>query len=715
MHNIPTRTKQVHFYLFSPISIIAVFTFLILFNSCSSPESQPYEDVLIARDKWGVPHIKGTTDKDVAYGLGWAQCEDDFVTLQEQLLASKGMLGELKGKDGLIVDFAIKFMGLREQVEKRYDAEITPEQHELMESYLSAVNNFATLYPDEVLIKGAFPLSTKDMLVGNLLGVVAISGSQGHLEKIMNGKITDDIPTGSNAIAIANSKTIGDKTFLAINSHQPLEGWYSWYEAHLNSGEGLNILGGTFPGGLTIFHGVNENLGWAQTVNHADFTDVYHLEMDPDNKLHYILDGKSTALVEKKYWSWMKLWKFIKVPIRRTIYESVYGPTFETDAGFFAWRAVAPLNLKMGEQWFAMNKATNFNEFKSALEIQGIPCTNIVYADKEDNIFFISNARLPKRNPNYQWDKVLPGNTTETLWDEGDNFSITEIPHVTNPSSGYVFNTNNSPFNATAAIDDYQQSDLNKTQGFQHDDIHNNRSRQFQKLINQYDSLSYQDFKDVKYSTYYPDTMMTPNVTNLELLMDQDPSKHPDLADAITLLNNWDRNTTLDNTGITFFNFAYQELEKVIKPQGKFKRDGTINEDDCIKAITAAKNYMMDTYAELEIPWGEIQRHIRGDVNLPLSGGPDVLAAMYSKPTDNNQIKGVAGESYIALVQFSKDGVEIETVNAYGSSAEPDSPHFTDQMQLFVDRRLKPMSLDIDKAFAEADTVYYPLQIISNK
>ena len=70
-------------------------------------------------------------------------------------------------------------------------------------------------------------------------------------------------------------------------SHQfpsTVKGWYSWYEAHLISDEGLNILGGTFPGGMVIFHGVNEHLGWAHTVNHADFSDVYKLTMHPDNE-----------------------------------------------------------------------------------------------------------------------------------------------------------------------------------------------------------------------------------------------------------------------------------------------------------------------------------------------------------------------------------------------------------------------------------------------
>ena len=134
------------------------------------------------------------------------------------------------------------------------------------------------------------------------------------------------MPKGSNAIAISKQKTSTEETFLAINSHQPLEGWYSWYEAHLISAEGMNILGGTFPGGICIFHGVNQYLGWAHTVNHADFSDVYALTMHPSDKLKYRYDGEWKTLKEKKYWSWLKLLGPLKIPIRRTIYESVYGP-----------------------------------------------------------------------------------------------------------------------------------------------------------------------------------------------------------------------------------------------------------------------------------------------------------------------------------------------------------------------------------------------------
>ena len=99
------------------------------------------------------------------------------------------------------------------------------------------------------------------------------------LAEIVGGKTTL-IPgfsssSGSNAFAFHPSRTTTGEAYLAINSHQPLEGPVAWYEAHLQSDDGLNIIGGLFPGGPCIFAGVNENLGWAHTVNNMDKVDIY--------------------------------------------------------------------------------------------------------------------------------------------------------------------------------------------------------------------------------------------------------------------------------------------------------------------------------------------------------------------------------------------------------------------------------------------------------
>ncbi len=681
--------------------------------SCNQPipQSTKLEQIQIVRDQWGVPHIIAPTDADVAYGLAWVQCEDDFNTLQEQMLAIKGMLGEVKGQQGIVVDFGVKFMGLREIVEERYEKDLASDFRKVLQSFVDGANAYAALHPDEVLLNGLFPLTGKDVIIGYLLGMVDVSGAGKDLQRIMNGKIKNDVPKGSNAIAISRNKTTDNKTYLAINSHQPLEGWYSWYEAHLMSDEGMNILGGTFPGGATIFHGANENLGWAHTVNHADFSDVYQLSMNPDKALQYRFDGEWLTLQTTRYWSWLKLWKFIKIPIRKTIYQSKYGPTFETENGFFSWRYTVNLDIRAAEQWYRMNKAKNLEEFKKALEMQGIPCTNIVYADREDNIFYISNGRIPIRNPQYDWQQVLQGDTSSTLW-KTNYYPIDSLPQVLNPQSGYVFNTNNTPFSSSDSLNNPTENELNKLLGYLPTHAENNRSARFLELISEYDSLNYENFKRIKFDQQYPLPLAHPKMKNLELLLQLDASKHPQIADAIQLLQSWDRKNNKENTTAPLFILSLNNLMDSLKAADVYRIGNHITEAQCVAAIEKAVAELKEDYQNIELPLGTLQRHIRGEENIPLGGAPDVLGAMYSKKQENGQYKGTAGESYIELVRFSDKGVEIESINAYGTSAKPNRPHHTDQMQLFAEQRLKKMTLDKEQILAEADTIYAPLKVV---
>ena len=170
------------------------FTFLFLFIACTKkPLVEELSDIKIARDEWGVPHIIAKTDAEVAYGLAWVECEDQFETLQELMAACKGMLGEIKGKDGLVADFGVKFMGLQEVVAERYDEDVTGKFKTYLESFVDGVNTYAKLHPEEVLLKNLFPLSGRDIIVGYLLGNVEVSGAGKDLSKILEGKIIKDL------------------------------------------------------------------------------------------------------------------------------------------------------------------------------------------------------------------------------------------------------------------------------------------------------------------------------------------------------------------------------------------------------------------------------------------------------------------------------------------------------------------------------------------
>ena len=85
-----------------------------------------------------------------------------------------------------------------------------------------------------------------------------------------------------------------------------------------------------------------------------------------------------------------------------------------------------------------------------------------------------------------------------------------------------------------------------------------------------------------------------------------------------------------------------------------------------------------------------------------------MIAPTYIVGMKDGKIRAVSGESYIMLIKYSDDGPEIETVIPYGSSSNPNSPHYTDQMQMYTEKKLKKMSLDKDEILSQAVRIYSP-------
>ena len=85
-----------------------------------------------------------------------------------------------------------------------------------------------------------------------------------------------------------------------------------------------------------------------------------------------------------------------------------------------------------------------------------------------------------------------------------------------------------------------------------------------------------------------------------------------------------------------------------------------------------------------------------------------MIAPSHVRRHENGRLKVVSGESYIMLVQYSKDDIQIETVLPYGSSSNPKSPHYTDQMKMYIEKKTKKMTLDKNKIFNEGVRIYNP-------
>ena len=392
-----------------------ILPFLILINLHASGQINP-NNITIARDSFGVPHIFARTDPEVAYGLAWAHAEDDFNTLQLVVLSGQASLGKVLGKKGAQADYVVNLLRCRQLVNEQWNT-LSPDFIALVKGYVAGLNAYAKAHPAEVKYKKTFPFSEKDYMTAVVFSIAIFCGVDQALPQILGGKVAT-IPgfnlQGSNAFAFHSSKTNTGEAFLAINAHQPLEGPTAFYEAHLQSEQGWNMLGGLLAGGCVILHGTNENLGWAHTVNYPDKIDIFQLQMNPANNNQYKFDEQWIKLEERK--AKLKV-KGIPVTIGKKIYWSKYGATVKTKQGVFAIRLPATMDIKAMEQWYRMNKAKNFTEFYQALSMTSLPMFNIVYADRYDTIFYISNARLPRRNPDpqYHWRSTIPGNTSATL------------------------------------------------------------------------------------------------------------------------------------------------------------------------------------------------------------------------------------------------------------------------------------------------------------
>lgn len=668
------------------------------------------ENIQIVRDKWGVPHIFAPTDEEASYGLAWAQCEDRFLDLQQTMLSVNFKLGAYEGKDGVLRDIVAYLADVEGMVEANYDTTLSPKFKSMVSAYVQAVNKYAEMHPKEVLSKKLFPIDEKDIIQGYSLTLIFMTGVHYDLVKVFKNYIdkfeVENAPSGSNAIAVSRRNTKDDKTYLALNSHQPLKGSFAWYEAHVVSDEGWNILGGTFPGGVTMFTGTNYDLGWAHTLNYPDLSDVYKLEMNPKNKLQYKYDGEWKDLEVRKKWFKVKL-GFLRIPIRRKFYWSVYGPTIKNKTGYYSVRFPAGLNCKAGEQWYRMNKAHSFEEFKKALRVHGLPGTNIVYADKEDNIFYMGNGQFPYRDKNYNWQMVLPGNTSKTFWEAGKYYPVDSLISNLNPECGFVFNTNNPPTANSCTEADYANKVCVSTFGYQVKS--NNRGLRLQELLENKPLMSYEEFKTIKYDKAYRKPMYNFAAENIEIMFELDENKYPELAETIKIIKAWDRVADIDREGAPIMAMAIQYLKKRLFKEAKLPGSNTLDESYYVDALTYAQKYLKKHFGTVHVKLGEVQRHIRGDVNLPMYGAYDVLAAIEAKALKSGQIQAKSGESHIQLVRYTKDGkVEIESVVPYGASDNPESPHYTDQMEMFTKGELKYMTLDKEEIFKNAEKIYHP-------
>jgi len=677
------------------------FLFVFVFTSFVNSQINP-KNIDIVRDQYGIPHIFAKTDAEVAYGLAWANAEDDFKTIQEAYLAGNAMLSKYIGIKGAPADFITQFIGSRELIDQKIE-EISNEYLEVISGYADGLNSYALKNPDKVLFKKLFPITPKMMMMYSQLQLFISNQGADWAGRILNNDTQDEFLdqnlTGSNVIAMNSNKTKSGEAFLAINTHQPLEGPTSWYEAHLHSEEGTNIIGTLYPGTPHILIGVNENLGWSHTVNYPDKTDVFKLRMK--NNKNYIVDGEEYTLEKLKAKINIKVFG-IPININRRYYRSIFGPTLKNKSGYYSIRTPTLFNVRALEQWWKMGKSKNFTEFYNTLKMKQIPGFNIGYADKYDTIFYISNGIIPKRAEGYNWKGIVPGDTKKTLWTE--YYDIEDLPQVIQPKAGFIYDANHSPFKSTSAEENPKEEDFSKRMGYETYD--NNRSTRLIELIESYDKISYEDFKDIKYDNSFP-SKFNYSFMDISIIETLNLDAEDELSEILDIIQGWNRKTDIDSQGAGIYGVLYYQLIRNYRDEIQ-KNNNTVSRETLCSALADTRAYLVDNFGSINVTLGDFQKLVRGDKEIPIWGLPDVITAMSSIPYKEGRRKVTQGESYIGLVRFSKDGPQLESVISYGNSDNPESDHYSDQMDLYSRFETKKMIFNKEEIYKEAKKVYNP-------
>jgi penicillin amidase/acyl-homoserine-lactone acylase len=649
--------------------------------------------VEILRDRYGVPHIYGKTDADVAYGLGWAVTEDDFKNVSETLLMARGRFSHHTGRKGLIFDLLVRMFQFREIVEREYENQLSSEVRAICQAYADGFNHYAATHPERVP-EGLLPCTPVDIVTGFVMRTPFFFGMEREIRKLMGprraqeistpaahsgGSFSDSRPIGSNTFAVSPRKTPDGKTHLAVNSHQPFDGPVAWYEVHLKSEQGLDITGGTFPGAPVVLHGHNKDLGWAHTVNLPDLCDIYVLEMHPDDPNKYLFDGEYHELERHEAVISMKLWGNLRIPLRREVLKSVHGPVIRRPHGVYAVRFAGYGDIRQVEQWFRMGKSQTIEEFEAALRMRSIPSFNVGYADSNGNIWYLYNALIPIRDHRYDWRAYLPGTTSETLWTEYLPFDA--LPQVKNPTAGYIQNCNSTPFLTTSGPDNPKPEAYPASMGIEGPEVMTNRAQRANELFGADDSITEEEFYAYKHDWCYSAKSRASRLRDeiLASVEDEDPV----VQEALNVLRGWNLKADPENTGTAV---AVLSMEPVIRAE-MFGNPVP----DPMESFKERARQLHQAYGRVDVPWKQVNRLVRGDLQLGVGGGPDLLRCIYGD-WNGQYLSAIAGDCYVLLVTWDANGeVHSRSIHQYGAATEnSDHPHYDDQARLFVNRDLKP-------------------------
>lgn len=410
-------------------------------------------NVTIIRDDWGIAHVYGKTDADAVFGAMYAQAEDDFNRVETNYINAMGRLAEAEGESKIYQDLRMKLFITPAAMKQQY-AESPQWLQTLMNAFADGLNYYLSKHPDAKprVIQRFEPwmaLSFTEGSIGgdiervNLRQLEAFYGNN-SVSRADSAEVNQDRePRGSNGMAVAPSNTLAHHALLLINPHTS---FFFRSELQMVSDEGLNAYGAATWGQFFIYQGFNERAGWMHTSSGVDAIDEYlETVVKKGDRFFYKYGNEERPLeaiqitVPYKTSGGMAEKKF-------TTYRTHHGPIIREASGKWVSIRLMQEPIKALMQSYSRTKARDYKSYLQTMELKANSSNNTIFADADGDIAYFHGNYIPKRDTKFDWTKPVDGSNPETEWQ--GLLSVDETPHLLNPSSGWLYNSNNWPWSA---------------------------------------------------------------------------------------------------------------------------------------------------------------------------------------------------------------------------------------------------------------------------
>jgi len=598
---------------------------------------------------------------------------------------ARGRAAEYWGESFAEGDRNVRTMGVPERASVWYEAQ-GAEYRAYLDAFARGMNEYAEahreLIDDEM--ERVLPVTPIDVLahLQRSIHLTFVGGavSPGAKQWAM---------VGSNAWAIGPERTVGGNAMLLANPHLPWSDLFMLFEAHLVTAE-VDAYGSTLVGMPVLAFAFNDYLGWTYTVNTFDGMDLYELALAEGG---YVWDGEVRRFDTESQAMKIRQEDGSLLEEEWTVRRSVHGPVVaEKEGKGLAVRITGLDQPHMFEQFWQMMRASDLEEFETALARLQNPYFNLVYADRDGHILYFFGGRLPKR-PSGDWSfwqGVVPGNSAATLWTETHPYA--ELPKVIDPPSGWVQNVNDPPWTSTFPMqlkpDDFSAYTAPQFMHF--------RAQRSVRMLMEDEEISFEEMVAYKHST-----RMELADRVLDELITAAREKEGDLIGrAVDVLAAWDRKTDADSRGAvlfsTWFQVARQSGFRFSEPwsmeAARTTPAGIGDPAAAAVALETAARQMEEKGAALDIPWGEVYRLGGDGRDLPGNGAPGglgIFRVVWYAPEADGRFRASGGDSYVAAVEFS-DPLRAKVLLSYGNASQPGSPHRGDQLELLARQELRP-------------------------